>query len=132
MRFVIRGNNTWLTVFFRGNRRFIAGTDVLSREQTFFRGNRRFIAGTVVLSREQTFYRGNRRFIAGTDVLQLGGDGRFHATYDCSIIEIYILELFDCHIIFLNNCFICIMDRINILALCDRFVDVAMQVSHNM
>ena len=25
---------------------------------------------------------------AGTDVLQLGDDGRFQATYDCSIIEI--------------------------------------------
>ena len=53
-------------------------------------------------------------FFAGTDMLQLGDDGRFQATYDCSIIEIYQLEPCDSHIIFLNNGFICIMDKLNI------------------
>ena len=32
-----------------------------------------------------------RVFFAGTDVLQLGDDGRFQVTYDCSIIKIAIL-----------------------------------------
>ena len=53
--------------FFRGNRHFIAGTDVFSREQTFF-------------SREQTFFRGNRRFFAGTDV--------FSREQTCSNLEV--------------------------------------------
>ena len=66
MRFVVRSNNVWLTVFF-----------------------------------------------AGTDVLQLGGDGRIQATYDYSIIEIYLLEPWDSHVIFLNNGFICIIDTLN-------------------
>ena len=52
-------------------------------------------------------------FFAGTDVLQLGDDRRFQATYDSSIIEIYFLELFDSHIMFLNNGFICIMGMLN-------------------
>ena len=43
----------------------------------------------------QRFFRGNRRFFAGTGVLQLEDDGRFQATYDCSISEIYRLEPFD-------------------------------------
>ena len=34
-------------------------------------------------------------FLAGTDVLQLGDNGRFQATYDCNIMEIYRLEPFD-------------------------------------
>ena len=29
-------------------------------------------------------------FFAGTDMIQLGDDGRFQATYNCSIISIYI------------------------------------------
>ena len=52
--------------------------------------------------------------IAGTDVLQLGGDGRIQATYDCSIIEIYRLEPCDSHIVFLYNDFIYMMDMSNI------------------
>ena len=51
---------------------------------------------------------------AGTDVLQLGDDGRSQATYDCSITEIYRLERFDSHIIYLNNGFIGILSRLNI------------------
>ena len=45
---------------------------------------------------------------------QLGDDGQFQATYDCSIIEIYQLEPCVNHIIFLNDSFICIMDMLNI------------------
>ena len=37
---------------------------------------------------------------AGTGMLQLGEDGWFQVTYNCNIIEIYQLELFDSHIIF--------------------------------
>ena len=61
-------------------------------------------------------------FFARTHMLrlQLGDDRQLHATYNCSIIDIYIyiyiyqLELFDSHIIFLNIGFICIMDILNI------------------
>ena len=35
----------------------------------------------------------------------LGDDARFHATYDCNIIEIYRLEPFHSHIIFVNHGF---------------------------
>ena len=47
-------------------------------------------------------------------MFQLGDDGRFQVTYDCSIIEIYRLGPLDSHIIFLNNGFICIVDMLNI------------------
>ena len=48
-------------------------------------------------------------FVAGTHLLLLGDYGRSQATYDCSIG----LEPFDCHIIFINNGFIDIMDRLS-------------------
>ena len=46
--------------------------------------------------------------------LMNGNDGRFRATYECSIIDIYQLEPFDSHIVFLNNGLICIIDTLNI------------------
>ena len=44
------------------------------------------------------------------DMLQLG---RFKATYDRSIIDIYRLKPLDKQIIFPNNGFICIIDILN-------------------
>ena len=40
-------------------------------------------------------------FFMGTDILQLGDEGQFQVTYDCSIIAIY--QPCDSHIIFLHN-----------------------------